>query len=177
MNLRAEYERLRQTPSDIYQHLPFFVTEVLRLEAKTVIELGTRSGVSTVAWLYALEQTGGHLWSVDIDPAPPLDAEHWTFLRGNDLSPDIVSQLPEADIVFIDTSHAFDQTLAELNVYQHKVRPGGVILLHDTELARPEGVRGRPFPVKRAIEEFCAEELLTWTNRPECFGLGRIEIP
>ena len=106
-----------------------------------------------------------------------MDAEHWTFLRGNDLSPDIVSQLPEADIVFIDTSHAFDQTLAELNVYQHKVRPGGVILLHDTELARPEGVRGRPFPVKRAIEQFCSEELFTWSNRPECFGLGRIEIP
>ena len=58
MNLEVEYERLCATPSDIYEHLPTFVQLVLDRDAKVVVELGTRTGVSTVAWLYALGGTG-----------------------------------------------------------------------------------------------------------------------
>ncbi len=177
MSLADDYLKACGTPSDIYEHLPVFVETCVEMEARTVIELGTRGGVSTIAWLYGLEQTDGHLWSVDIDPAPKFEHDRWTFLHGNDLTPGIFGQLPTADIVFIDTSHMYVQTLAELNLYRWKVRPGGIILLHDTELARPEGIgRNEPsFPVRRAVEEFCHDEGLTFTNRPNCFGLGRIE--
>ncbi len=172
------YREACATPSDIYEHLPTFVSLVEELQAKTVIELGTRGGVSTIAWLYGLEKTDGLLWSVDIDPAPELSHPRWTFIQGNDLDPDVVKSLPEADIVFIDTSHDYQQTLAELNVYRWKVRPGGKIVLHDTELAHPYGVNAYPrFPVKTAVEEFCTEEWLTWENHPNCFGCGIIDIP
>lgn len=67
MNLADEYARLCQTPSDIYLHLGTFVGLVEHLDATHVIELGTRSGVSTIAWLYALEGRG-RLTSVDFDP-------------------------------------------------------------------------------------------------------------
>lgn len=173
------YEHARTTPSDIFEHLPVFVGLCRELDATKVIELGTRGGVSTVAWLYGLEGRG-HLWSVDIDPAPALPFEHWTFLQGNDLDPAIVNALPDSvDVVFIDTSHAYEQTLAELNVYLHKIRSGGKIVLHDTELRQPSGLRTHqpPFPVKTAVEEFCFEEDLVWSNRPNCFGLGTIEVP
>lgn len=149
------------------------------LEATKVIELGTRGGVSTIAWLYGLADQG-RLWSVDIDPAPELPYDHWTFLQGDDLDPAIVRQLPDsADIVFIDTSHAYEDTLSELNVYRWKVRPGGRIVLHDTELKRPGGLTTRqpPFPVKVAVEEFCFEEGLTVEYLPNCNGLGLITIP
>jgi predicted O-methyltransferase YrrM len=173
-----EYQKACHTVSDIYEHLPKFVDLCLTLEATKVIELGTRGGVSTVAWLYGLELTDGHLWSVDIDPAPELEHPRWTFLHGNDLEPNIVRELPDdVDVVFIDTSHDYQQTLAELNVYRWKIKPGGRIVLHDTELAHPFGVAQRPrYPVKTAIEEFCFENNLTWKNHVECFGLGVIDL-
>lgn len=166
------------TPSDIVEHLPRFVNITNELHAETVIELGTRGGVSTTAWLFGLTYTGGHLWTVDLQPAP-YEAEGWTHLEGDDLDPEIFKQLPIADVLFIDTSHHYQHTLAELNLYINKVRSGGRILLHDTELARPEGwTRAQPlYPVKTAVAQFCAEEGLRWTNRENCFGLATIEVP
>lgn len=177
--LELRYQDAAATPSDIYLHLPTFVATVEELDAQVVIELGTRTGVSTVAWLHALESTGGHLWSVDIDAQPDIGTyDHWTFLRGDDCAETIYSRLPSrADIVFIDTSHAYEHTRMELSLYLWLVRPGGKILLHDTELAHPENTTGAPFPVRRAIEDFCAAEGLTWSNDPQCFGLGCIQIP
>jgi predicted O-methyltransferase YrrM len=174
-----KYLVAKMTPSDINEHLPTFVDLCLELEAKTVIELGTRGGVSTIAWLYGLELTDGRLWSVDVDPAPDFEHERWTFIQGNDLDRGVLAELPSsADVVFIDTSHDYQQTVAELNVYRWKVRPGGKIVLHDTELAHPFGVAARPrFPVKTAVEEFCTDNWLTWKNYPNCFGLGVIDIP
>jgi predicted O-methyltransferase YrrM len=178
MNLEVEYERLCSTPSDIYEHLPTFVQLVLDRDAKVVLELGTRTGVSTIAWLYAL-QGRGHLTSVDIDAKPAIgDYEHWTFIQGDDLSPSVVQRVPDADIIFIDTSHHYTQTARELNLYKWLVKPGGVIVCHDTELAWPEGAprQDGPYPVKRAIEEFVAAEGREWFNYPNCWGLGVIQM-
>lgn len=178
MTLKAEYERLCETPSDIYLHLPRFVHLVRTRNAKHVIELGTRTGVSTVAWLFGLEGTGGKLISVDIDPPPPIgEFDNWTFIQGDDTSPEVIGQLDEADIVFIDTSHLYHHTRVELAIYRHLVRPGGLIVCHDTQLERPEGAPLRPrFPVRTAILEFIQEEGLSWTEHPECWGLGVIEV-
>jgi cephalosporin hydroxylase len=89
----------------------------------------------------------------------------------------VFARLPdEVDIVFIDTSHAYLHTVQELNLYRWLVRPGGRIVLHDTELAHPMDVVGPAYPVKKAVEEFVAAEGLTWTNRPHCWGLGVIEM-
>jgi cephalosporin hydroxylase len=80
--------------------------------------------------------------------------------------------------VFIDTSHHYRHTLDELRAYQHLVKSGGLILLHDTELEQPEGAPADdgPFPVKRAVEEFTAETGFAWTNDPRCWGLATIEV-
>lgn len=178
MTLADEYARRCAEPSDIYQHLPTFVELVKATNAQHVVELGTRSGVSTIAWLYGLESTGGRLTSVDIDERPPIgEWPNWSFIQGDDLDPEVFGNLPEADIVFIDTSHLYDQTLKELNLYRWLVKPGGLIVCHDTELPLPEGAPPRPlFPVRTAIEEFCSAQGLTWTNQPNCWGLGIIQI-
>lgn len=177
MLLTAEYDRVCGTISDIYLHLPRFVDMVSELDAQHVIELGTRSGVSTVAWLHGLSKTGGRLTSVDIDPGPELEADNWTFIQGDDLDPVVVSTLEPADVVFIDTSHHYDQTVRELNVYRWLVKPGGRIVCHDTQLRQPIGAPPRPlYPVRTAIEEFTAEQGFKWTEHPECWGLGIIEV-
>jgi predicted O-methyltransferase YrrM len=178
MTLAQLYAERLVEPSDIQGHLARFVAAVEYFKAQHVIELGTRSGVSTVAWLYALEHTGGHLTSIDLDPIPPLgDWPHWQFIQGDDLDPRIVADLEPADVVFVDTSHLYEQTRAELHVYRHLVKPGGLMMLHDTRLARPEGAPPWPlFPVRRAVGEFCMDENLAWEEFPESWGLAVIQL-
>lgn len=178
--LKEAYERQCRTPSDIYLHLPRFVGMVEMSQATKVIELGTRTGVSTIAWLHALEKTGGHLWSVDLDAKPPIgDYPHWTYIQGNDEKPDVFDALPDqVDILFLDTSHHYEHTRRELELYVSKVKPGGVIVCHDTELPVPEfsPPNDPPYPVKKAITEFTEAHGLRWFNVPECWGLGIIEV-
>lgn len=178
MTLTADYERLCVTPSDIYLHLPRLVALVEETNAQHVIELGTRTGVSTVAFLHALASTGGRLTSIDIDPAPPIGVhDRWTFIQGDDCDPKVIATLAPADVVFIDTSHLYEQTVRELNLYRWLVKPGGYIACHDTELPIPEGAPPRPlFPVKTAIIEFCDWNGYEWFNVPECWGLGVIRM-
>lgn len=175
--LAERYAEVCATPSDIYLHLPRLKMMVEELDATNVIELGTRTGVSTIAFLHALDGRGT-LTSVDIDARPDIgEHDHWTFIQGDDLDPAVIGQLEPADIVFIDTSHLYEHTRSELNIYRWLVKPGGVIVCHDTQLARPEGAPARPaYPVRTAIEEFCEAEGFAWMEYPDCWGLGVIKI-
>lgn len=177
-SLAAQYERVCSTPSDIVGHLPTFVEIVREMDAQSVLELGTRTGVSTIAWLHGLAATGGHLTSVDIDEKPPIgEFDHWTFIQGDDLDPHVIARLPMSEVVFIDTSHLYEHTAQELRIYQHLVKPGGVMCLHDTELEQPEGAPPRPrFPVRTAIVEYAAEERRQWLEVPGSWGLGIIRF-
>ncbi len=172
--MRALFERYRDTPSDISGHLQFMHDLCIELEATTVVELGTRSGISTAAFLAAMEQTGGVVWSADINQAhvDPLIRDHpcWEFLWGDDL--ELVDEAPEADVVLIDTSHAYAHTLLELDAYSPKARH--VILLHDTQLEQPEGVGPQPpFPVRKACLEWLeANPGWEWSEFTHCYGLG-----
>jgi cephalosporin hydroxylase len=165
---------------DIHEHMPRLFAEACVGDA-TVIELGVRRGNSTAAFLAAVEAHGGHVYSVDIaaPKTPPQwrSSGLWSLHVGNDLDPALVDQLPDdADVLFIDTDHTYAQTLNELRTYAPKVKPGGVILLHDTELERPEAATAADsaFPVAEAIKTWAAEtgHDVEWV--PGCYGLGVI---
>jgi cephalosporin hydroxylase len=178
MTVRDEYQMRCWMTSDIVQHLPR-----LHAEASTgdvvVIELGVRSGNSTAAFLAAVEEYGGHVHSVDIGrpPVPWHGHPQWTFHLGDDLA--LVDELPECDVLFIDTSHHYGHTLAELEAFVPKVKPGGIVLMHDTELEQPAGapVEDPPFPVRVAADEYCAKHDLTVEYVEGCYGLGVIRLP
>lgn len=189
--LKDRYEMLCAGQSDVVEHLPTFVRTVEELNATKVIELGTRYGVSTIAWLYALEEHG-QLWSVDcsfpvvdpetevelLNPQGPLGVvPHWLFLLGYDTWTSVLEALPtQVDIVFLDTNHIYEETLEELALYYPRVRQGGRILLHDTALETTANAQTpQPlYPVKTAMEEFCDENSLSWENTDSCCGLGMI---
>jgi predicted O-methyltransferase YrrM len=165
--MELEYRYRAKEPSDISAHLATLYEIVTRYDKPRVIELGVRFGNSTSALLAGVEKTGGHLWSVDIEPPRVpfwwLDSGLWTLTVGDDRDPAIIEVLPECDVLFIDTSHTFDHTLEELTAYVPKVKPGGVVLLHDTEYEPENGCQ-----VARALDQFAPG----WVNIPGSFGLG-----
>lgn len=181
--LLAEYQGRCNVWSDIVDHLPTLHGHVLRYTEPVVLELGVRSGNSTAAFLAAANLVDGHVWSVDIGlhqaPGWWWQTGRWSPIVGNDLDPTVLARLPQSvDVLFIDTSHAYDHTLAELRTYVPRVKPGGVVLCHDTELEAPELVGPQPpFPVAKAIAEYCTETGLAWQNITGSYGLGVIEIP
>ncbi len=168
------YPTYRDTPSDIHEHLEFMRDLCVELDAQVVVELGVRFGVSTAAFLDAMEATGGMLWSCDI--ARPFvadeiaDHDHWMFVWGNDL--ELVDEAPECDVLFIDTSHHYQHTVAELEGYAPKTAKA--ILLHDTQLAHPAGAPAWPeYPVRRAALEYVtAHREWDWTEFENNNGLG-----
>lgn len=170
--------------SDIAAHVGYLAHAA---RGNVVIELGVRAGISTAAFL----STATAVYSCDIQeprvPASWDDLGTWHFTFGDSIAPGTLARMPHlCDVLFIDTSHEYDQTFLELAAYWPRVRPGGVALLHDTmwdtcdppqgdrwcrELDAPGG------PVTRAIEAFCAAHGLQWSNRPGSFGLGVIRKP
>jgi cephalosporin hydroxylase len=184
--------RLAGPWSDIQAHLEFLHTTALAYG--TLVELGVRSGNSTAALLAAKDrhaypasdirstETWGGLWSVDIaQPDVPgywHDLDHWHFLQADDTSPQAQKWLPEKfNLLFIDTSHGYEHTLAELMLYVPRVESGGIVLLHDTEWEYPAvQLAGPTGPVARALTDYCTLEDLYWANRPGSYGLGVIRL-
>jgi predicted O-methyltransferase YrrM len=185
--------------SDIQEQAPILRDTARRYWKPTIIELGTRTGESTSAFLAGVSATGGHVYSMDIGPATNewLHTDLWDFMSADDMSDAAAEWLPdECDILFIDTSHTYEHTLAELRRYVPRVRPGGTVLMHDPELRGDDPIMGwewvhnapdaPEFPVAAAIDTYCAETGLTWerqTERPApaegrpFYGLGTIMIP
>lgn len=131
------------------EHLPFLRDLVEKTYAQQVIEIGVNTGQSTIAFLVGLQATGGKLWSCDIEePKEPIKSVldfNWTFHHGPSWNAEAVTQIPfSTDIVFIDG--ALKNRLTDLVIYEYFVRPGGYILVHDTE--RPD--------VMEAVKTFMA---------------------
>jgi len=179
--LEQRFRRMCSMPTDINEHLPRLRSLVEKSNAQHVVELGARSGQSTVAWLSGLQATQGRLTSVDLDAAPNIgEHSNWTHIQGDDTDPDVLAQVDECDILMVDTSHHHGHTLWELRNWGEKVRHGGFIVCHDTELERPWDPpcpeTDPDFPVAAAIDEYCAERGYKWINVPGCWGLGIIKV-
>ena len=129
--------------SDIQEYLPFLHEQARSRPGVRVLELGTRKGNSTLAFLAGAVESGGHVWSCDIDDVrrdpdgigpfgavAPVDV-HPRRRHG----PGRAGALPaEVDVLFIDTSHEYEHTLAECRAYVPRVAPGGIALFHDTHV-------------------------------------------
>ena len=149
-----------------------------------IIECGTRMGYSACAFLAGIERAdqGGELWSVDIDePRVPSwwhDLPFWHQITADSVSPEALAFCPDGvDILFSDTSHEYHQTLNELLAYAPKVRPGGIILVHDVDAVGENATAVHCPDVAPAMDEFCRQTGLSWYMHPGWNGLGVVEIP
>lgn len=146
-------EQQMHESTDIHEHLQTLHMLTIELDLKRILELGTRTGESTIAFLLAAKEINGNVTSVDIDPC--LEAkkkikkfgldQKWEFIQYDDLK---LEWKMEIDHLFIDTSHTYHHTLGELKKYEPYVRKGGIITLHD--------IMSCP-PVLDAINDFLKE--------------------
>ena len=146
-------EQQMNQPTDIHEHLQTLYMLSIELNLKNVLELGTRTGESSITLLLATKELGGTMTSVDVDSC--LEAKekvkklklekYWNFIQTDDLS---LNWNTPIDHLFIDTSHTYDHTLAELRKFEPFVKKGGLITLHD--------IMSCP-PVLNAINDFLAE--------------------
>jgi predicted O-methyltransferase YrrM len=125
--------------TDIQDHIP----TLYRYARGQILELGVRSGVSTSALLAGVEENGGHVFSVDINPkCSEVFRGHpnWTFICSD--SCDHFRIWDEGrhdgfgyplDMVFIDTEHTYERLSGELAIWGAKVKRGGLIVIHDVE--------------------------------------------
>lgn len=143
--IQKRYEEWLFTPSDIIEHLP-----TLYDYAKgTIVELGTRYGASTSAFVAACEKGKcKKVISYDIDPLCnslyqiPGYKKYWDFRNKSSISPDPLAP-NKIDVLFIDTIHTYEHVTKELSLWVPKLNNSAVIIFHDTENTE----------VKKAIEE------------------------
>jgi predicted O-methyltransferase YrrM len=188
VTLAGAYADRLDHDSDIREYLPFLHETAAGYPQVRVLELGTRKGNSTLAFLAGAAETRGHVWSVDIDPCdqdpggmgPWAGCPLWTFTRGDDLHPSVLAaQPPQVDVLFVDTSHLYDETLQEFRAYVPRVAPGGVVLCHDTNLLLREAAGAeytKTPPVAGALNDYCGETGRTWENLPGEYGMGVIRV-
>jgi predicted O-methyltransferase YrrM len=181
--VKARYEAARASGD-----MKDFV-EWMRQHARgNVMEIGVRDGASTSAFLAGIEEHGGHLYSVDVDPRCSLLFEghpQWTFIHANSTDfPSVIKRIPyEVDLLLIDGDHSRAGVLNDLE-YARQVRPGGIILLHDIEPeTRPSGCSDMSWPgddVKNVYRETCdkwAEWGWTHEELPGKYGMGILRRP
>jgi GT2 family glycosyltransferase/Tfp pilus assembly protein PilF len=151
--LAGLYRAACATPSDIHEHCP--VLYELAKGCEHITEFGTRTGVSTTAFLFAQPRK---LICYDRQKLPQVDLlgsvagqTEFVFVQGDVLRVDI----EETDLLFIDTWHVYEQLREELR--RHGRRTRKYLVLHDTttygEVGEAPGHQG----LWPAIEEFLAE--------------------
>jgi len=149
-NAESPLESQMIQPTDINEHLQTLHMLSVELNLKNILELGTRNGESTISLLFAAKELDGKMTSVDIDPCNEAKDKvrklgldpYWNFIQADDLKLNWESQI---DHLFIDTSHTYEHTMAELKKFEPYVRKGGLITLHDI-ITHP--------PVLTAINDF-----------------------
>lgn len=167
---------------------------IIEFKCKDMLELGVARGFSTIGLLFTCPETNGHLWSVDnatleSDPKTwgviqkakeeikKLDLDkYWTYTECDDLE---YKCDREYDLIFIDSSHNYIETLLELKKFSKFIKVGKAIFLHDT-LNITEGEN-----VVAAVHRFLCREILReepntnskwrYTELSIPYGLGVLE--
>jgi hypothetical protein len=151
--------------SDMQDHLPLLKS----LAKGNVMEIGVRTGVSTSALLSGVIESGGHLWSFDINPCDYFDSPQATFTQADTIneSDKVRAIIPERlDLLFVDGDHTLEGALSDLRNYGPLAT---TILVHDAEC--PDTFPG----VLESVKTYCAESGRPYRIQSGSYGLAIIE--
>jgi cephalosporin hydroxylase len=170
LNVLNGYPRFNKD-NDIVDHLPTLFFECNATAPKLIVELGTRGGVSTQTLIACAKAHDAAMVSVDIDNCSHIaEYSKWNFVHSDDLkfakefaewcrSKELETKI---DFLFIDTSHVYKHTVAEMAAWFPYLGEKCRVAFHDTNLSYVYRMRnGRRVAgesidraVIRAIEEY-----------------------
>ena len=131
--------------TDISSHLETIFLEALRATPRLIVELGVRTGESTLVFASVARRCGATLVSVDIAPCSSVcQYDQWHFVQEDDVGfgrrfEDWCQEhdiSPKVEVLFIDTSHLYEHTLAEIDAWFPHLAERAVVFFHDTNLRR-----------------------------------------
>ncbi len=211
----SDYKKLliysNQKDTDISSHLPALFCHTVLQNPKIIVEAGVRGGESTIPFRESLKFCDAKLIGIDIEKTaakPYSEIEQAIFLLMDDL--DFNTYLKNSpfnnkkmDIIFIDTTHEYEQTIKEIALFEPLLADNGFLSFHDsnvTPLADAGYIRlngtsdkahGNPRGVPQAIKEYFSLEFdeynyfnsnfirdgVVWniTHYPFCNGLTIIK--
>jgi len=129
--------QVKYGPQDSDRHVLTCFSMAMQIHAKKVLELGVRTGNTTLPFLCAAKELGGMVHSVDLDATTfrcPDDLRvYWKFFQSDAISwlEQQRDQGAQYDLVYIDDWHAYDHVRRELEIIDSMVTPSSIILLHD----------------------------------------------
>jgi predicted O-methyltransferase YrrM len=157
-----------QNWSDMIDHL-----SLLRQASRgNVLEIGVRGGISTSALLLGVQEKGGHLWSVDINPCGNTFAGHpgWTFIQADSIKEKdkIISAIPDSlDVLFVDGDHSYEGAKSDLETFGPSAK---TIFIHDVECPST-------YPdVRKAFDEFVGQWAKGHLIMSGSYGMGVINM-
>jgi cephalosporin hydroxylase len=128
--------------TDISSHIPALFAYTVSANPKLIIEAGVRGGQSTKPFYQAMEFCSATMLGIDIEAsyaAAYNSLKNTLFLHMDDLNFADYYQKSEfknqpLDFVFIDTSHEYQQTLAEIKMFVPLLAPRGTLAFHDSNV-------------------------------------------
>jgi predicted O-methyltransferase YrrM len=129
-------------------------------------EIGSYLGASTSFLAAAASLRQGHVhavdtWQNDAMQGEPAEDTWERFLENVDRfriwitvhrgqAREMKDRVPQIDLLFVDGDHGYEATLENLSDYVPKLKPGGILILHDFDLdsvkkATSEYFKDRPF--------------------------------
>lgn len=143
------------------------------LNAQHIVELGTGTGIGTRAFMAAVAETGGHVFSVDMVERPGKTelegAPGVTFLIDKTVAAAKKWKGP-VDIVYVDADHSAQSVFEDLEAWaKHKPK---LFLVDDTMDANDP--HGSPLD---GVERFCQKSGWRYWNIPLATGLAILVPP
>jgi len=171
---------------DTDRHLLALYGMAMQLHAKHILELGVRTGNTTLPFLCAAADLGGVVHSVDLDPTSfqvPSDLKlYWRFFQSDahEWLERNIRRPGQYDLIYIDDWHSYPHVKRELELLAPICTPSTVILLHDLMYAGahpnyrsdpdttdPQWLGGGPY---RAVAEL-DPAVWEWATLPVNHGL------
>ncbi len=188
------FEPIRYRPSGIGYwsgHIPFACDLVATMRPKVIVELGTHTGESYFAFCQALaeggvqsqafavdtwsgdQHTGAYEDSVYADVHAHNEQHYRAFsrllrMRFDEAASEFLDE--SIDVLHIDGAHTYEAVRHDFDTWWPKVRPGGVVLLHDA------AERQADFGIWRLLEDLRTSRLPV-SEFTHSHGLGVVMKP
>jgi predicted O-methyltransferase YrrM len=136
-----------------------------------VVQLGHYYGYSAllVGFMLRAMGAGGRLFSIDIDPKATEFTQKWVDRAGlreqvvlhlgdsaseSSLEAAVQALGEEPELILLDSSHQYEHTLRELDLWVPRMHQGSIMLLHDTSVFAQTFDTAAAGGVQRALDEW-----------------------